>query len=345
MQSMILLMMMCLAVGGLPSQERKWTCPQCKKPGQIDWKFCPLDGVQLTDGSQLMRIEEAEVFALSKGIILTEKKEQSKGITDRSVEFKAQSSVSLVILQFPSVLAAKTWKDMVDGLPFAPAVPVLNGAVAFVIHEGPEATRAEIYGRLGGPGTFPKKGPGLSALTDFAGKSHKENQENKAGTGEKALGAPKEELSSPYASKPVKDGLRVELLSFRVGKVRMTRKGRETESEDELGILKLRLTNVTETKKIDYITPNAGSAGDQVAYLEDEFGNKYDLKSTNPSFCDMVDGVALKFSRAMYPEDLCEELLAFEIPVKKASQFTLHFSAKYWKGTDSLRVSFPRDLK
>jgi len=47
----------------------------------------------------------------------------------------------------------------------------------------------------------------------------------------------------------------------------------------------------------------------------------------------------------MNPEDAREEVLVFELPVKKASKFVVQPPADSWNGKGILRISFPRDFK
>jgi hypothetical protein len=145
----------------------------------------------------------------------------------------------------------------------------------------------------------------------------------------------------------MKDGLRVDLLTFRVGKakVRGLFGDDDRETKDELGILRIKLTNVTEVKKIDYRSPNNDNPFRESPHLEDEFDNKYSLRSFSGMTFKMAEGTDLRGQSAINPENAREDVLAFELPVKKATNFVLHLPAEFWGGKGSLKVSFPRELK
>lgn len=96
----------------------------------------------------LATIEDAESYAQARGVVLTEKKED----TDQAVAPRAYNymhgAVKVGITQFASTNAAATWKKLVDDTPLGTETIVVKGSVAFSIWGATDAERQKVIGAL-----------------------------------------------------------------------------------------------------------------------------------------------------------------------------------------------------
>ena len=135
--------------------------------------------------------------------------------------------------------------------------------------------------------------------------------------------------------------IRVIVQSATVGKVSLKKFRGSSESKDDVLIVRLELTNVSPTKKIEYRT----WAGDDFALLDhdfasirDNFGNTY--KRITFGFGAAPEG-AVEGSEAIYPNDKLADVLVFEKPVKNAAYLDLDLPAKNFGSTGTLKFRLP----
>lgn len=136
------------------------------------------------------------------------------------------------------------------------------------------------------------------------------------------------------------DTIRVEVASVTVGKVRVKDFRAESNSEDELLQIKLRITNKSETKKLNYRSWSASHGGFIGAgSLQDDLDNSY--KRISFGFNDDVVGQLR--SESIYPSKSVVDLLVFEVSIDKATFLKLELPARAFGGSDEddLRLKIP----
>jgi hypothetical protein len=117
----------------------------------------------------------------------------------------------------------------------------------------------------------------------------------------------------------------------------------DSKSQDELLMVNLELTNINETRKMEYNTWSGEniSFDRDYATLVDNFGNSYKrIKfgfSTNP-----VGAVAR--SESIYPNKTVNDVLVFEIPIDTIEYLRLELPAKNFGGTGMLRLEIPKQM-
>ena len=75
-------------------------------------------------------------------------------------------------------------------------------------------------------------------------------------------------------------------------------------------IIRIEVRNISETRKTNYATWNAGSS------LWDEFENRY--KRVDPGIGFVITD-AMSLPESLYPEKLFRDILVFELPIEKAT--------------------------
>lgn len=157
--------------------------------------------------------------------------------------------------------------------------------------------------------------------------------------------APKKpEVEWASAESPVRQGdTQVQVKAVRVGKVPL--KGRygdgNGESKDVLLMIELEISNLSETKKLEYRTwgGTAMSFGTRTA-LTDNFDNRY--KVINFGFGNEVVGSVE--SESIYPGKLARDVLVFEEPIGKVEHLNLELPAAQFGGDGMLRVRIPASM-
>jgi hypothetical protein len=112
----------------------------------------------------------------------------------------------------------------------------------------------------------------------------------------------------------------VQILAAEVGKVRLLRSGKlQSRTDEDYLILRLRLTNASDTRKIEYTSWSAMTPRPK---LVDNFGNEYFMPSFPSALT--VDGQQRKTS--IYPEKSIHDVLVFQKPADRAKLVKLHLS-------------------
>ncbi|EPX56155.1 hypothetical protein D187_007497 [Cystobacter fuscus DSM 2262] len=95
----------------------------------------------------LATIEEAESFAQARGVVLTDKKEDTDQIVaPRSYDYKS-GEIKIGITQFNTPEAAETWRKAMDEMPGGETL-VPKGHVVFSIWGGADADRQKLIAAL-----------------------------------------------------------------------------------------------------------------------------------------------------------------------------------------------------
>jgi hypothetical protein len=143
------------------------------------------------------------------------------------------------------------------------------------------------------------------------------------------------------ADSPIRQGdVQVQVKSVRVGKVPLKEQfgnGGRT-SKDVLLRIEIEVTNLSDTKKLDYHTwgGTSMSFGKRTA-LADNFGNTYRL--VNFGFSTEVAGATVADS--VYPGKSVRDVVVFEEPIAKAERLDLELPASNFDGTGMLRFRIP----
>lgn len=157
--------------------------------------------------------------------------------------------------------------------------------------------------------------------------------------------APKKpEVEWASAESPVKQNdTQVQVKAVRVGKVPL--KGRygdgNGESKDVLLMIELEISNLSDTKKLEYRTwgGTAMSFGTRTA-LTDNFDNRY--KVVNFGFGNEVVGSVE--SASIYPGKSVRDVLVFEEPIGKVEHLNLELPASQFGGEGMLRIRIPASM-
>lgn len=148
------------------------------------------------------------------------------------------------------------------------------------------------------------------------------------------------------AEYPVQQGdIQLQFVSAEVGNIEIKRthssRGRVSHSENELLAIHVEITNLSETKKIDYRTWAGGdiSFGGDFATLQDEYGNTY--KRIRFGLGSMPVGRVRNAS--IRPGEPVTDILVFERPIDAAKMLRLELSAKNFGGEGMMRIEIPID--
>lgn len=136
--------------------------------------------------------------------------------------------------------------------------------------------------------------------------------------------------------------VRVDLLSASVGKVPLTERftDRQTESEDDLLLIKLRVSNESQRKKIDFrswMSDFPSLLDGPAAKLTDESENRY----RQIRFGATSRVVGTESSASIYPGKSIEDAVVFEPPVEGAETLRLVLSAKLFGAEGAIRFESP----
>jgi hypothetical protein len=98
--------------------------------------------------SELATIEEAETYAKVKGVVLTQKEEDTQQIVaNRSYMYMA-GQVHVHVFQFNSEKATAEWKRVSDETPLGQETIIAKGKVAFSVWGGTDAERQPVITAL-----------------------------------------------------------------------------------------------------------------------------------------------------------------------------------------------------
>ncbi len=146
------------------------------------------------------------------------------------------------------------------------------------------------------------------------------------------------------AETPVKQGdVQVQVKTVKVGQIATVETiGDGTgKSKDSLVSIELEITNLSDTKKLNYRTwgGQAFSIGDSTK-LTDNFDNGY--KIVHFGFGTKIAGSVE--SESVYPGKAIKDVIAFEEPVAKSEYLNLELPAKQFGGTGMLRIRIPASM-
>jgi hypothetical protein len=128
-----------------------------------------------------------------------------------------------------------------------------------------------------------------------------------------------------------------------VGHVPLVREftGTAAESENPALLIRLKITNLTDARKIDYRSwmSNTISFGRPVETLDDDNGNSYKgIRYRSVS----VQGA--ESSGSIYPESSHEDAVVFEPPIKGVRFLRLELSANAFEGEGAFRFEIPAEM-
>jgi len=145
------------------------------------------------------------------------------------------------------------------------------------------------------------------------------------------------------AETPIKQGdVQVQVKAVKVGLIPLVDRREVTgKSKDSLLSIELEITNLSETKKLEYRTwgGRAVSFGTHTR-LTDNFDNGY--KVVNFGFGSNVAGSVE--SESVYPGKAIKDVIAFEEPVGKVEYLNLELPAEQFGGTGMLRIRIPASM-
>ncbi len=136
------------------------------------------------------------------------------------------------------------------------------------------------------------------------------------------------------------EGVRVAVLSAKVGPVPLIDAGKKRETKASYLMVRVRVKNESETKKVDYKTWMASLA----TKLSDEHNNSYKrapVAEQEPAGV-LVEGQVVE--KSILPGEVTEDLLTFEAPIDRATELTLELPAQNVGGDGVLRFSLPKDF-
>jgi hypothetical protein len=146
------------------------------------------------------------------------------------------------------------------------------------------------------------------------------------------------------ADKPVRQGdVEVKVVSVRDGRVSTVERitGEKGASKDSLLSITIEISNLSETKKVDYLTwSEQAFALRSGATIVDNFGNPYKLVN----FGFGTDVVGSTRGDSIYPGKSIQDTIVFEEPVAKAEYLNLELPADRFGGTGKLRIRIPASM-
>ena len=111
-------------------------------------------------------------------------------------------------------------------------------------------------------------------------------------------------------------------------------------SEDEFLKITIELSNVSDGKKVDYLTWQSGGFGSDFATLVDDKGNRY-RKANFGSSTTVVGGAG---HESIYPQKSITDVLVFERPVTTATWLHLELEAENFDGKGKVRFEIPTGM-
>jgi hypothetical protein len=137
--------------------------------------------------------------------------------------------------------------------------------------------------------------------------------------------------------------LQVQITQVTIGKVPLKTFTRNSESKDNLLMVKLELLNTNPTKKVEYHSWSGKdiSFDRDFATLKDNFDNSY--KRISFGLGSYPVG-AVERSESIYPNKSVTDVLVFELPLDTMEYLRLELPAKNFGGTGMMRVQIPKSM-
>ncbi len=200
---------------------------------------------------------------------------------------------------------------------------------------------------------------GLEAATQSARQTHhkrnRTNQQVIPSTGNSstvtqvaaAVQPPQDEAVEPAVewasaeSAVMQDDVQIRITSVRVGKIALRSTfGTPGSSKEEFLAITLELTNLSETKKLEYKTWAGGHLNyvRDLAALSDNFDNTY----KRIGFTDLPEGRTE--SASIYPGKSISDVLVFEPPLETVEHLDLQLPGKSFGGTGMIRLRIPKGM-
>lgn len=163
---------------------------------------------------------------------------------------------------------------------------------------------------------------------------------NQTDGGEAAKGSVEKVEWIPHTKAAKQGDIRVSITSAKIGKVKYrglfnSSDEEPLKSDDNFAIVRLKIENLSKTKKVDFRGWYYDSFSELHARLTDEHGNTYD-----PGSHDHVIGQH-KYE-ALHPGKSFEDLVYFQVPVDAAKTLRLTLPARAFEGEGSLRFEIPK---
>lgn len=131
----------------------------------------------------------------------------------------------------------------------------------------------------------------------------------------------------------------VRIKEIKIGKVPLTG---DKESEDELFMISLEISNCSSTKKVDYVAWGNRWGGHfgrgRFASLTDEAGNVY--KRCTFGLSEIVGQI--EQGESIYPKKTISDRLVFEVPTESCDTLLLELPAENFEEEGSLKIKIPR---
>jgi hypothetical protein len=136
--------------------------------------------------------------------------------------------------------------------------------------------------------------------------------------------------------------VRVAITSVSLGKVEVSSFGGKSESEEELLAIRLRVENLSETRKVEY-----SGWGDSSGFLDthvrpSRITSAIHTPASVFAFASRVEGQVS--SASIHPGKSVEDVVVFEEPVARAEYLRLELPAAAVRGTGKLRFQIPKEM-
>lgn len=235
-----------------------------------------------------------------------------------------------VLLAVVGMLLSLTKKDTGLGLPIAGLV--VSG-VALIVG----------LGNLAGSSAV------AQGLNEVAKASEKDRATRQTVVGEEPEAGAQAAPNSPSApqiqwapaDKPVEqDGVRVQITSVRVGKVKVRGMNGAKESAEDFLQIGIQIVNVNPNKKVTYTGWGETSVSflpDDLAKLKDNFGNSY----SHAVFGTLSRPVGMVIQESLYPQKPLDDFMVFEVPLDTVEFLQLELPAAKFGGEGMLRFQIP----
>lgn len=137
--------------------------------------------------------------------------------------------------------------------------------------------------------------------------------------------------------------LQVQVAQVTIGKVALKTITGNSESKDDLLMVKLELLNTNRTKKVEYQSWSGRdiSFDRDYATLKDNFDNSYNRISFGLGSYPVG---AVERSESIYPNKSVTDVLVFEVPLDTIEYLRLELPAKNFGGTGMLRLQIPKAM-
>jgi hypothetical protein len=161
---------------------------------------------------------------------------------------------------------------------------------------------------------------------------------SKAGT---AGVLPSQNEQWPSADSVIRHGdVELRILEAKIGHVPLTPflgRTEERQTDEALLRIEIEIANVSQTKKIDYLSFNA----DDEQRLTDNFGNTYRLVDFGSLSSRPIGSVRVG---PIYPGEKLRDVLVFQVPIDRAEHLDLDLPGVYVDGDGRIRVRIPASM-